>query len=266
MNRRWLLWIGAVSVALAFFGWVGGSRGKAAAAAPAAPAASLLVDGDFEKDQTGKQLRAKETPQGWYESRHDGAKGRKRLVLSMKPVAGNATKKALIRGSSKLNTYLSQAFSQPQTGRFTLQWDILVKSIRATPNRSVFQLIGDDSVKGKGPNATGTERFVFLGCENAATKGKMNLFAFAGGAPDPLAKRIPVAANLDLGKWYTVRVNVDVPGKSYVVTFPGTGAAPVVLRAFEGKGQPAPKKLTHISFASWNDGPGTFYVDNVKVP
>jgi hypothetical protein len=34
---------------------------------------------------------------------------------------------------------------------------------------------------------------------------------------------------------------------------------PVELKAF-GR---APKSLSAISFASWNDGPGTFYVDNV---
>ena len=28
----------------------------------------------------------------------------------------------------------------------------------------------------------------------------------------------------------------------------------------EGK---TPEQITHLSFASWNDGPGTFYVDNV---
>ena len=34
--------------------------------------------------------------------------------------------------------------------------------------------------------------------------------------------------------------------------------------SFEGAGKGAPSKLTHVSFASWNDGPGTFYIDNVR--
>ena len=33
----------------------------------------LLVDGDFELNESGKQLRAREKPQGWYESRRDKA-------------------------------------------------------------------------------------------------------------------------------------------------------------------------------------------------
>jgi len=36
----------------------------------------------------------------------------------------------------------------------------------------------------------------------------------------------------------------------------------VELDAFSPSGK-APKRLTHISFASWNDGAGTFYIDNV---
>ena len=181
-------------------------------------------------------------------------------------MAGNATKKAMIKGDPKFNTYLSQAFSQPQDGSFSCKWDIMVKEIAAPPNRSAFQLIGDDSVKGKGPNAAGPERFVFLGFENAAAQGKINLFAFEGGAADPLAKRTPVAANLDLGKWYTVRVDVDTKAGTYAVTVAGITTAPVSIKAFTTKDKPAPAKLTHISFASWNDGSGTFYVDNVGQP
>jgi hypothetical protein len=254
MTRRGIFWICTAVLCLALIAppW---SAPKAAA-----PAGTLLSDGDFEKDTTGKELRTKESPQGWYESRDDSKAGRKALTLSTKAIAGNATKKGMIKGSAKFNTYLSQEFSQPQTGRFSVKWDIMVKEIDATPNRSAFQMIGDDSMKGKGPNATGSERFVFLGFENAAVKGKINLFAYEGGA-DP-TKKTPIAADLDLAKWYTIKVDVDPAAQTYAVSV--QGAAPVTVHAFQTK--EVPKKLPSISFASWNDGPGTFYIDNVGQP
>jgi len=39
---------------------------------------------------------------------------------------------------------------------------------------------------------------------------------------------------------------------------------PYELESFYYKGK-TPDKISHISFASWNDGAGTFYVDNVSV-
>ena len=263
MNRKRVIGTAVLSAALVFAGSHFGRLGQAEGAGPAG---TLLSDGDFEQDATGKQLRAQEHPQGWYESRDDGPQGRKLLTLSKKVVAGNSSKKARIKGDPKLNTYLSQAFSQPQNGRFSLKWDILVKEIAATPNRSAFQLIGDDSVKGKGTNATASERFAFLGFENAAQKGKINLFAFEGGGADPLAKRTPIASNLDLGRWYTVRVDLDPAAQSYTVSVSGASSAQVAVHAFQAAGKAAPKSLTHVSFASWNDGPGTFYIDNVGQP
>ena len=40
--------------------------------------------------------------------------------------------------------------------------------------------------------------------------------------------------------------------------------APVTVKAFEAKEKTVPSSLTHISFATWNDGPGTFFIDNVR--
>lgn len=42
------------------------------------------------------------------------------------------------------------------------------------PNGSAYMLIGNDSVTGKGPSATGSEHFVFLAFGNSAAKGKLN--------------------------------------------------------------------------------------------
>lgn len=223
---------------------------------------TILTDGDFEADQTNAQLRDKEKGPGWYESRGDIPIGPNLLKLSKKPVAGNATKKAFIKGSPKRNTYLTQAFSQPQKGQFTIKYDILVSKIFPSPNRGAIQMIGN-VIPGKAPNGTGAQRFVFLAFENATAAGKLNLIAYEGGSPQAANKKTMVAPNLDPKKWYTVTLNVNVATKAYTVSVAGVTTAPVALKAFDANGKGAPGALTHLSFASWNDGPGTFYVDNV---
>ncbi len=225
----------------------------------------LITDGDFEASANSAALRKREAAGGWYESRRDGKEGRLLLSLSTKPVAGNATRKAMVKASAARNTYLTQQLSQPQQGRFSLQWDILVKEILPPFNRSAFQMIGNNTVRGRGPNGAGKERFVFLGFENATTPGKVNLFAYEGGDTDQWDTKRVLFSGLSLGKWYTVRVDVDVPGQAYTVSVEGQPGPGVRVAAFRTKGAKAPQALTHLSFASWNDGPGTFYVDNVRV-
>lgn len=229
-------------------------------AAQAQTGEPMIIDGDFEQDMSGTGLRGLEKPRGWYESRGDGVKGPKLVRLTKKAIAGNATKKAFFKASRKANAYLSQAFPGPQTGKFSLQWDILVRRILPKPGRSAYMLVGNDAVPGKGPNATGTERFVFLAFENASPKGKLNLVAMESASGKPRV----VAPGLDAEKWYTVKVDIDVPGKSYAVTVPGVTSAPVTVKAFEPKEKTIPSSLTYLSFATWNDGPGTFFIDNVR--
>jgi hypothetical protein len=226
--------------------------------------APMIVDGEFDQNVTNRMLRLVESPRGWCESRKDGKLGRAQLVLSKKPIGGNATKKAMLKGNPKANAYLSQALRETQKGPFTLQWDIYVKSIAVPPNRSCFQMIGNDGVKGRGPNATGAERFVFLAFENAATAGKINLVAMEDGTTPGMPKSRVLVPDLSLKKWYTVKVDVDPAAGSYRVSVAGVAAAPVAVKAFKPKDKPTPKELTHVSFATWNDGPGVFYIDNVK--
>ena len=236
------------------------------AVSPAGATGSLIVDGDFEANKTSTDLRNGAGRPGWYESRRDGKEGRALLQLSQKPVAGDATLKAMIKASPARNTYLSQRLVESQTGSFSLQWDILVKEILQPFNRSAFQMIGNASVSGRGPNGAGKERYVFLGFENAVAPGRMNLFAYEGGDTDQWDMKRVVVPGLELGKWYTVRVAVDTPSQAYTVEVLGTGGAPVRVAAFRAKGAKSPAMLTHVSFASWNDGPGTFYIDNVREP
>jgi hypothetical protein len=226
----------------------------------------LIVDGDFEANPNSVALRNRGNGPGWYESRRDGKEGRDLLQLSQKPVASNATRKAMIKASPARNTYLTQQFVVPQTGPFALQWDILVKEILPPFNRSAFQMIGNASVRGRGPNGAGKERFVFLGFESATSPGRMNLFAYEGGETEQWDTKRILIPGLVLGKWYTVRVAVDVPHQGYTVEVLGTSDGPVRVAAFHTKGAKPPTMLTHVSFASWNDGPGTFYIDNVREP
>jgi hypothetical protein len=227
---------------------------------------SLLVDSDFESNATGKQLRAREQPQGWYESRRDGKQGRLQLKLSTKKIGGNATHKAMIKASPEFNTYLSQRLAEPQEGRLSLQWDIYVKDILPPYNRSAFQMIGNASIRGRGPNGAGGERFVFLAFERAAAPGMLNLFAFEGKSPEQWDARTLLVPDLPIKKWHTIRVDLDVPQEEYMVSVIGLTTEPIRVRAFKTKKRPIPTVLTHVSFASWNDGPGTFYVDNVRQP
>jgi hypothetical protein len=224
-------------------------------------AAQLIVDGDFEGIKAGKYLRRDDKGQDWYESRLDTKEGRALLVLSTKTIGGNKTHKAMIKAHPELNTYLTQRLATSQKGNFTVQFDIYVKEILPDDNRSALFMVGDDKDGKNGANSTGVERFVFLGFENAAEPGKINLFARE--AKNKWDAKTLVAANLDLKKWYTVVAKIHVADEIYEVTVKGVVDQPVPLEAFKA-GKRVPKRLTHLSFASWNDGAGTFYVDNVS--
>lgn len=248
MARRW-----ATLVALVGFG-VG------AGLAVAQSGASLITDGTFDASKSSKELRRNTKGADWYESRRDAKGSRLLLMLSKRPIAGNATPKAMIKADPKFNTYLTQRFATPQTGDFTLTYDVLVKEILPPFNRSAFCMIGSDKDKKGGANSTGIERFVFLGFENGAAPGKMNLFAREG--VKPWEQKTIVAKDLDLNKWHTVEVTVYPGAGVYEVGVKGVMPQPKELAAFRTGKKPI-KRLTHVSFASWNDGPGTFYIDNV---
>ncbi|MCA9727557.1 MAG: hypothetical protein KC729_07730 [Candidatus Eisenbacteria bacterium] len=260
--RRRVFFVLSVLVALALVAVIldGNILGQKSQGGPAL----LFTDGDFEATADGRGLRATEDSGGWYESRRDTKDGRLQLKLSTKTIGGNKTHKAMIKGSAKTNTYLSQRLQAPQDEPFLVAWDIYVRDVEPGANRSCFQMLGDDSIKGKGPNAASAERFVFLGFENAATSGKLNLIAFEGGKNREWSERTVLVRDLEAKRWYTITAAVDPARKTYQVSVDGVTAQPVSVRAFETKKAGVVRKLTHISFASWNDGPGTFYVDNVR--
>lgn len=226
-----------------------------------AAAADLVVDGSFEAQKNGADLRRDGKGSDWYESRKDTEAGSALLVLSTKDVAGNATQKAMIKGSNEFNTYLSQRLTAPQDLALTVTFDICIREILPQDNRSAFILLGGLKDKKGGPNSTGSERFVFLGFENAATPGLVNLFAREGQTT--WAEKTLVAADLEIGAWHTITLDVHVAEGFYTAAVAGR-TAPFELESFYTKGK-TPNKITHLSFASWNDGAGTFYVDNVTV-
>ena len=232
------------------------------AAAGSAFAQNLVVDGDFEAAKSSKQLRTDNKGSDWYESRKDTDAGRALLKLSSKAIGGNATRKAMIKAHPDLNTYLSHKLLHPLEASVTASFDIFIKEILPDDNHSAFFFLGGIKDKAGGPNSTGSERFVFLGFENAGTPGKINLFAREGAST--WEERTLVAPDLELNRWYTIQVKAEIPEGYYTVAVKGVTPQPFDLESFFTKGK-TPSKITHVSFASWNDGAGTFYVDNVSV-
>ncbi|MDL2121667.1 MAG: PKD domain-containing protein [Deltaproteobacteria bacterium] len=200
----------------------------------------------------------------WYESRgHDP----NLLSLDTDLVGGNDGKKAKLQSSLCGSAYLSQSLSPPQTHEFSVQWDIYVDSIldNADLDRGALMMLGDDEDNADGPNSADSERFVFMAFhrENGGESGTMNLIAREpGNAYDDSAAWRTLEADLAMDQWHTVRVDCDLDTDTYDVYVNGalaSGGAGVM--AFISKDE-----ITHMSFAQWNDGSGTFYVDNVEGP
>ena len=219
----------------------------------------LLVDGDFEACPNGATLRRDDRGQDWYESRKNTPEGRRLLKFSTRDIEGNATHKAMIKGHPELNTYLTQRFAEPQQGRLWLQYDILLREILPDDNRSAFCFVGASNDNRRGPNSSDKERFVFLGFENAEEEGLLNLCAREkrSGWRD----RTVVARGLEPHRWYTINLEIDIPEEVYRAQVVGA-SEPVELEAYRRGWSPL-DELTHVTFASWDDGAGTFYVDNV---
>ena len=217
---------------------------------------AFLADNDFNASLSSENLRTNSTGQDWYESRADNPL---LLTLDNLDVGGNATAKAAFAASNTTNAYLSQEFGTPQTGTFGVQWDIYIDQLldRSGPDYSGWMMIGDDADGLRGPNSTGGDRFIYLAFEKdgGGTDGTMDLVAREPGAAWDAFTTLVTGLNLD--QWYTVGVVCNVAGGTYDVYVNGNLAS-AAIPAFTSKAA-----LTHISFAQWNDGSGTFYVDNV---
>jgi len=216
----------------------------------------FLADTDFDASSSDSDLRTNGAVQDWYESRETDPG---LLTLNETSIGGNTTKKAAFAASTSGNTYLSQEFGMAQTGIFEVQWDIYMDEILdiSAADRSGFMLIGDNSDATRtGPNSDDPERFVYLGfhAEGGASSGLMNLVA--RDRDDSWSDFTIVESGLSLDQWYTIKVICNVAGGTYDVYVDDVFSATVSSRHEK-------TSVSHISFAQWDDGAGSFFVDNV---
>lgn len=216
----------------------------------------LLVDSDFNDSIDSGDLIANGTGQDWYESRNDNPSI---LTLDTANVGGNSGKKAKLTQNTTSSAYMSQEFNSAQTDFFMAQWDIYVDDIAniSAPDRAGWMLIGDDSNPTRpGPNSDDNERFVYMAFykDGGGSSGTMDLAARDND--DAWTSFTTVATGLNLKQWYTIKVICNITSDKYDVYVNEAFKATVSART-------AKASVTHMSFAQWNDGAGTFYVDNV---
>ncbi len=219
----------------------------------------LLADNYFDDSADSAALRTNGSGQDWYESRGDDPS---LLFLDETNIGGNGSKKAGFTASTSGNVYLSQEFGAPQSDVFSVQWDIYIDEILdisgTNTDRTGWVLIGDDTDATRpGPNSDNSERFVYLSFfqDGGGTTGTMDLVARDNN--DAWDAFTTVASGLNLDQWYTIRIECDLNTDTYDVFVDDVFQVTVAARN-------AKDTLTHISFSQWNDGAGTFYVDNVQ--
>jgi hypothetical protein len=246
----------------------------------------LLADSWFDASADTAALVANGAGQDWYESRGTLPSA---LTLDQTDVAGNTGKKAALKTYSYTGTnsvYLTQELSSPQTGSFSVSFDINVDQIFAdTPNnlcRGAYILLGDDKDGTNGPNVGGAERFVQLAFWDStpSTDGDIKLVAREENNGDTTPPHDPwldpstwneVMTGLSYDTWYNIRIDVHfVAGTrgSYDVYVNGGLAKAGIIGYEQYTTEPS---ITHISFAiggvsSSGFGRGDFYVDNVYSP
>jgi hypothetical protein len=217
----------------------------------------LIADGTFDVSLISQELRENAPYQDWYESRNQNPS---LLILDENNVGGNTGKKALLSGntSSNQNVYLTQDFRVPLNESFSVQWDVYVERIlnRTTnPDRAAIMLIGDNvPFSNNGPNYQAVRNFAWLA------------FYKDGGAEDGVAdlvttinngSEVILASGVSLDAWHTIRVDGDLITDKYDVYLDN------ILVGSGISARTNKTSVTHISFAQWNDGAGTFYIDNV---
>jgi hypothetical protein len=222
---------------------------------------NYIADAAFNNSSVDIDLRTDGPGQDWYESRNDDPI---LLTIDETDVGGNATKKAKLTADSSKNAYLTQEFAIPQTGTFTVQWEIYVDTILDDDNRDrgAIMMIGDDSDSGGNPNSSSDERYVFMAFwapgGGGAPTDTMTLIAREPGDTYGVSSTWKsIVSGLNFDTWYNIKVICDVAAGTYDVYVNNVLAAAGV-DSYSGA-----SSLTHISFAQWDDGAGTFYVDNI---
>lgn len=228
-----------------------------------ASALEVLVNGNFTTETDSASIRSNDTGQDWYESRADTApNGPNQLTLDETDVAGNATKKAKITGGSTYNTYMSQALPAAlSSGTFTVQWDIYVDSIVnvTATDRSGWMFLGNDSGASNGPSSTDTERWAMLAWAKVGGGDTGAVSLTYRDRDDALTAFSLASSTLALDTWYTVKLVGSPTTDTYDIYVND------MLQVSGATSRYANVDPSYISFASWNDGAGTFYVDNVTL-
>jgi hypothetical protein len=220
-----------------------------------------IIDSGFEQSTDSVNLRDNAPWQDWYESRGGAVGGDSTLLtLDQANIAGNSGKKAKMLGNIYGNAYMTQEFTQPLTGTFSVQWDVYVDEIINSTmyaDRAAIILIGDyNPADLNGPNSGSARNFVWLAFykDGDGTTGEMNLVAI-----NTTGQALNVTT-LYLKQWYTIKVMGNLNTDTYDIYVDG------VLSESNIPARTLKDNVTHISFAQWNDGAGTFYIDNVYSP
>ncbi len=218
---------------------------------------TAIADGMFDDSLSQQELVDDAPYQDWYESRNNGDY-RYLLTLDENNVGGNSGKKAKLNGSLSGNAYLTQDFKTPFNETFKLQWQVYVDSIlnsSSYPDRAAIMMVGDNNpYNSRGPNYQAVRNFVWLGFykDGGAETGTADLVTALNNASE-----IVLASGVPLDTWHTIRVEGSLITDTYDVylndVLVGSG-----ITARTNK-----TNVTHITFAQWNDGAGTFYIDNV---
>ncbi len=221
---------------------------------------TALADSDFSASADSAALRTNGTGQDWYESR---AQAPTMLTLDEAAIGSNSTKKARLASSTTQNVYLSQEFSTSATTTFMAQWDVYVDDVLddSTRDRAAVMLVGDDSGGTNGPNSASAERFVHLAFwkNGGGDTGTATLVAQeAGDTFNDSTTWRQVKTGMNLDQWYTIRVVGNLAADTYDVYVDGVREASAVA-ALTTK-----TSVGYVSFASWSDSRGAFYIDNVS--
>lgn len=220
---------------------------------------TALADSDFNASVDDADLRTNGSGQDWYESR---AQAPTMLTLDTATVGGNSTKKARLASSTTQNVYLSQELNTSATSTFMAQWDVYVDDVLddSTRDRAAVMMVGDDAGGTNGPNSASTERFVHLAFwkNGGGDTGPAILVAQeAGDTFNDSSVWRQVKTDMSLDQWYTITVVGNLGTDTYDVYVDGvladSGVAALTAKTSVG----------YVSFASWSDSRGAFYVDNV---
>ncbi len=234
---------------------------------------ALLVDNNFDDSADSTSLRTNSPGQDWYESYGESPT---KLTLDSSNIGGNSGNKAALKYSDPTGigfAYLTQEFGSPQSGPFTVSFDIFIDRIQDNGDRDRTSLIyiGNDSGGTDGPNATDNERFLFLtfydpNPTSIENDMEIRVREFRHDHPtNPQLWHItstwtPIASGLSYDTWYKISVAVNVMGGTYDVYLDD-----VLVGDDISKYEDYPSSsLSHISFSTGTAAQGDFYVDNVE--